>query len=179
MRKALYILGQLDDSDVEWLADCGTRRSLVDGEIIVHEGRPLDALFITLAGQLRVTVGPGSKEVSRLNAGELVGEISVVDSGSPSATVAALGPALVLALPKTVLQTRLDADAYFASRFYRALAILLADRLRSTTKRLGYGKSGDLESETQLDNEIDVGVLDTLSDAGQRFGALLRRLSVD
>jgi len=178
MRKALYILGQLDDSDVEWLADYGTRRSLADGEIIVHEGRPLDALFITLAGRLRVTVGPG-KEVSRLKAGELVGEISVVDSGPPSATVAALGPALVLALPKTVLQARLDEDACFASRFYRALAILLADRLRSTTKRLGYGKSGDLESETQLDNEIDVGVLDTLSDAGQRFGALLRRLSVD
>ena len=38
MRKVLYILGQFNDSDVEWLARCGTRRSVTDGEIIVHEG---------------------------------------------------------------------------------------------------------------------------------------------
>jgi hypothetical protein len=28
MRKVLYILGQLDDADVEWLATNGQRRSL-------------------------------------------------------------------------------------------------------------------------------------------------------
>jgi hypothetical protein len=44
MRKALYILGQLDDADVEWPADQGTRRRLADGEVIVHEGRPIDSL---------------------------------------------------------------------------------------------------------------------------------------
>jgi CRP-like cAMP-binding protein len=178
MRKALYILGQLDDADVEWLAHQGTRRRLADGEVIVHEGRSVDALFITLAGLLRVTLQHG-EEVARLNAGEMVGEISVVDSGPPSATVSAIGPALVLALPKAVLEARLEDDAFFARRFYRALAILLADRLRSTTRRLGYAKSGDLESDALLDDEIDVGVLETLSDAGQRFTTLLRILAAD
>jgi len=43
MRKALFILGQLSDVDVEWIAHNGERRRLSDGEVIVREGVPLDA----------------------------------------------------------------------------------------------------------------------------------------
>ena len=176
MRKALYILGQLNDTDVEWLATHGTRRPLADGEIIVHEGKPIDALFFTLSGQLRVSLRDG-QEVARLSAGEVVGEISFVDASPPGATVAAVGGASVLALPKAALQQRLAADAPFAARFYRALAIFLADRLRATTRRLGYGSVGDLDSEAVLEDELDIAVLDTLSQAGDRFTRLLQTLA--
>lgn len=176
MRKALIILGQLDDGDVEWLATHGTQRRLADGEVIVQEGRPLDALFFTLGGWLLVTLRDG-QEIARLGAGEVVGEIAFVDSALPSATVAARGEAVVLALDKKLLQQRLQADPGFAARFYRALAIFLADRLRATTRRLGYGKSGDLESEGLLQDELDAGILDTLHQAGDRFHRLLRRLA--
>ena len=175
MRKALFILGQLNDGDVEWLARHGERRRLDDGEIIVREGRPLDALFITVAGWLRVTLGDG-QEVARLGAGEVVGEIAFVDSSPPSATVAAMGQAAVLALPKAAIERRLAADPAFAARFYRALAIFLADRLRATTHRLGYGRTGDLDQSEMLEDELDVGVLDTVSQAGDRFTRLLQRL---
>jgi len=175
MRKSLYILGQLNDGDVEWLSRHGTRRRLADGEIIVHEGRAIDALFITLAGQLRVALSNG-QEVARLYAGEVVGEISFVDSAPPTATVSALGEAAVLSLPKATLQHRLAIDYGFAARFYRALAIFLADRLRATTRRLGYGRSGDLDAEAPLEDELDPAVLDTVSQAGERFTMLLRAL---
>ena len=85
MRKALYILGQLNDADVDWMASNGRRQRLSDGEVIVHEGASLEALFITLEGELRVTLGDGT-EVARLGAGEVVGEIAFVDSSPPSAT---------------------------------------------------------------------------------------------
>jgi CRP/FNR family transcriptional regulator, cyclic AMP receptor protein len=176
MRKALYILSQLNDNDVEWIADHGTRRRLKDGEAIIHEGRPVDALFITLGGQLKVAVLNG-REVARLSVGEVVGEIAFVDSSPPSATVTAMGSAIVLALPKSVLQHRLASDHAFAARFYRALATFLADRLRATTQQLGYGGTGDLELETTLKDELDVSLLDTVSHAGDRFSRLLRRLS--
>jgi hypothetical protein len=65
----------------------------------------------------------------------------------------------------------------FAARFYRALAIFLADRLRATTRRLGYGSVGDLDSETVLEDELDIGVLDAVSQAGDRFSRLLQRLA--
>jgi CRP-like cAMP-binding protein len=176
MRKVLYILGQLNDTDVEWLAQQGTRRPVADNEIIVHEARPIDTLFITLSGQFRVTLRDG-QEVARLGAGEVVGEIAFVDSAPPSATVAAIGDAMVLALPKALLQQRLAGDPAFAARFFRALAIFLADRLRATTRRLGYGSVGDLDSETVLEDELDIAVLDTLSQAGDRFTRLLQRLA--
>jgi CRP-like cAMP-binding protein len=176
MRKVLYILGQLNDGDVEWLARHGTRRLLADGDIIVHEGRSIDALFITLSGQFRVSLGDG-QEVARLGAGEIVGEIAFVDSAPPSATVVAVGSASVLMLPQALLQRRLAEDPPFAARFYRALAIFLADRLRATTRRLGYGTAGDLDSEVVLEDELDIGMLDTLSQAGDRFTRLLQTLA--
>jgi CRP-like cAMP-binding protein len=176
MRKALYILGQLNDADVEWMAQHGERRRLNDGEVIVREGAPLQALFITLGGELRVALGDGT-EVARLGVGEVVGEIGFVDSAPPSATVTAAGAAQVLELTKAALQQRLAVDAPFAARFYRALAIFLADRLRATTRRLGYGRQGDLDTHAMLEDELDDSVLDTVSQAGERFTRLLKALA--
>lgn len=177
MRKALYILGQLSDGDVEWMAKHGTRLRLSDGEPIVREGEPIDRLFLTLSGRYRVTVSDG-RELTRLGAGEIVGEIAFVDSAPPSATVTALGESVVLALPRALLQQRLAADEGFAARFYRALAIFLADRLRASTRRLGYGAAGDLDSQAVLDDELDAGVLDQVAQAGDRFTRLLQTLAV-
>lgn len=176
MRKALYILGQLNDSDVQWLAANGARRKLGKGQVIIREGAPVDSLFITLSGLLAVSLRNG-QEVARLGAGELVGEIAFVDSAPPSATVAALAEAVVLEIRKEKLQARLAQDSEFAARFYRALAVFLADRLRATTRRLGYGKSGDLDNEGMLEDELDGTVLDSVSEAGERFRRLLRALA--
>jgi CRP/FNR family transcriptional regulator, cyclic AMP receptor protein len=136
----------------------------------------VDALFITLGGRLRVSLRDG-QEVAQLGVGEVIGEIAFVDSSPPSATVAAIGDAVVLALPKALLQQRMEADAAFAARFYRALAIFLADRLRTTTRRLGYGGAGDLDSSEILEDELDAGMLDTISQAGERFTRLLQTLA--
>lgn len=175
MRRALYILGQLDDTDVEWLAQHGVRRSLQDNEVLVREGGAIDSLFITLSGRLRVVMSSG-EELAHLSAGEVVGEISFVDSAPPDATVSAMGDASVLALPRAALQQRLARDNGFAARFYRALAIFLADRLRTTTQRLAYGAPGDLDTDDILEDELDIGVLDAVSQAGERFTRLLRTL---
>jgi CRP/FNR family cyclic AMP-dependent transcriptional regulator len=75
------------------------------------------------------------------------------------------------------LQQRIAEDSPFAARFYRALAIFLADRLRATTRRLGYGATGDLDNEAVLEGELDIGTLDTLSQAGDRFTRLLQTLA--
>lgn len=178
MRKALYILGQLNDADVQWLARHGTRRALRDRDIIIRAGQPVDALFITIDGTLVVTLSDG-QEVARLGSGEIVGEIAFVDSALPSATVTARGRASVLEVKKALLQGRLQADVGFAARFYRALAIFLADRLRATTRRLGYGAETDLASDQVLRDELDEAILEKVSEAGERFDRLLRMLAAD
>ena len=176
MRKVLFILGQLNDDDVAWLAQSGTRSVLADGQVLVQEGQTVESLFITLDGRLRVTLSDGF-EVAQISVGEVIGEIAFVDAAPPSATVTAIGEAVVLALPKLLLLLqRMESDLGFAARFYRALAIFLADRLRSTTRRLGYGSAGDLDSDAVLEDELDLAVLDNVSQAGERFSRLLLTL---
>jgi|ERR1700722_10980083 CRP/FNR family cyclic AMP-dependent transcriptional regulator len=175
MRKVLFILGQLNDDDVAWLAQNGTRSVLADGQVLVQEGQAVESLFITLDGRLRVTLRDGL-EVAQISVGEVIGEIAFVDAAPPSATVTAVGEAIVLALSKPLLLQRLESDFGFAARFYRALAIFLADRLRATTRRLGYGGAGDLDRDAVLEDELDLNVLDNVSQAGERFSRLLLTL---
>ena len=176
MRKVLYILGQLHDRDVEWLARNGARRQLDDGTVLIHEGEPLDALFILLEGHLDVTAA-GVGSVARLSPGEMVGEMSFVDSAPPSATVRANGGCTILEIRRRELGEKLARDDAFGHRFYRALAMFLADRLRGTVQRLGYGEDGDLASDAVLEDELDEGVLDQVSLAGERFDRMLRILA--
>jgi CRP-like cAMP-binding protein len=175
MRKVLYMLASLNDEDAAWLAAHGATRRLVEGEVVIREGVALDRLFVVLSGALGVALANG-ETVAKLGAGEVVGEIAFVDSAPPSATVAALSRATLLEIDKTKLQAKIEADPGFAARFYKAIAVFLASRLRATTHRLGYGRTGDLDGQRPLEDEIDSGVLDRVSDAGERFQRLLAAL---
>jgi CRP-like cAMP-binding protein len=177
MRKILYYFGQLGDEDVEWIAEHGRPRSLRDREVLVHEGKQAEAVHILLDGKLTVSVAAGGI-VSQMAPGELAGELSFVDSRPPSATVTARGFAHVLSIDKQLLQRRLDEDAAFAVRFYKGLAVFLADRLRATNVRSPrYRDAQSLSEDLVLEDELDGNVLDTVSEAGQRFDRLLRAVS--
>ena len=174
MRKAMYLMGVLDDGDIEWLAKNGSDRRLQTGQTLVREGQPVDSLFVVLDGRLAVTAG--AVQVATLYAGEVVGEISFIDSRPPLATVTALDNARVLAVPRAGLQQKLDADKKFAANFYRSLAIFLADRLRTTTSRLGYGAASQ-DSQAGDPDELGDDLLETVSLGTRRFDELLKRVS--
>lgn len=174
MRKVLFILGQLSDDDVEWLAKSGHRRKVPDGGVLIEEGKSLDALFILLDGHVDVSV-KGVGTVASLSSGEIMGEISLIDSRPPSATVTAVGDCVVLSLARDLLNVKLAADSAFAARFYKAVATFLSDRLRGTVRRLGYGASTAPSSEDEeLEGELDMLVLDNIHLAGARFDRLLK-----
>jgi len=175
MRKVLYILGELNDEDVEWMAATGRRVVVGDAPLVlIHEGTAAADLFFVLDGHSVVSVG-GVGDVARLGTGEVVGEMSFVDSAPPSATVTAEPGSVILALPKREMLARLGKDIGFAARFYRAMAIFLADRLRSANTR---GKtSASLGDRRIVEDELDEGLLDNVSLAGVRFERMLTVLS--
>ena len=178
MRKVLYILGVLSDLDVEWLARTGVRRRIAAGERLIEEGRPVQSIIFLLQGEFRVSTRTGG-EIARLGVGEVVGEMSFVDSAPPSATVTAVGECLALFLERQAILKKLETDLAFASRFYRALALFLADRLRDTVGRLGYGKVEDSALPDSAKDELDTEVLDRVSMAGDRFDRMLKMLVSD
>ncbi len=173
MRKVLYILGQLDDRDIEWMAQIGRQRRLAPGEALIEEGKDTPEIFIVLDGQVDVVVH-GVGTVASLGSGEILGEMSFVDRAPPSATVSASEPTQVLALDKSRMEERLRSNPGFAGRFYRALAILLADRLRGTVARQKTVVA--VRAAAIEEDELDETVLDGVSMAGIRFQQMLRAL---
>lgn len=172
MRKVLYIFGVLTDADIEWIARHGIRRHISSGERLIEEGGVSDSLILLLDGELQVSAR-GYGPIDRLGVGEVVGEISLVDSAPPSATITALGDGHALFLDKAELLQKLDADEGFGCRFYRALAMFLADRLRATRKPTARDLS---DSPALSQDELDLGIIDHVSSAGERFNRMLRIL---
>ncbi|MFP5284170.1 MAG: cyclic nucleotide-binding domain-containing protein [Thermoanaerobaculia bacterium] len=181
MRKVLFLFGQLSDDDLEWMLKAGRKRSLREGEVLIRQGVPVDEVFILLEGSLAVWLKlrrDQEREIARLQAGEIVGEMSFVDARPPSATVKAVEDATVFGISKAVLNAKLTADQGFAARFYRALAIYLSTTVRERHRALGYGSDQDLEGMEDDADELDGNVLDGIYLAGERFDRMVKRVLV-
>jgi CRP/FNR family cyclic AMP-dependent transcriptional regulator len=182
MKKVLFILGQLTDTDVDWMTNTGHKKQVKAGAVLIRQGQPIDSLYIVLDGLLSVTDNRlGGRELAQLGAGEMVGEMSFVDAAPPNATVTALQNSVVLAIPRTQLSTKLEQDSRFAAHFFRAIATFLSDRLRATVGQLGYGEVNpidnlDNDAESIAADELDDNVLDNIHLAGDRFERMLHRL---
>jgi CRP-like cAMP-binding protein len=179
MRKILFLLGELSDSDVEWLIENGTKQRVSAGTMLIERGGSIDMIYILLHGTLEVSGIQLGDQPILLHSGEVVGEISLLDSRPPTTNVSAATDVVVLALPQDVLYAKLGADVAFGSRFYRALAVFLAHRLRNTYQRLGYGKDQPLDEEEQYEDELSPELLDSVHLAGSRFDRVLQRLLAD
>lgn len=170
MRKVLYILTRLSDEDVDWFSAVGKRSRLAAGTELIRQGEPIDALTFVLDGLLAVTV-KGVGEVARLGSGEILGEMSLVDEAPPSATVTVVEPAVVLSIDRATLEAKTQGDPHFAARLYRAIAMYLSVRMRSTVQRLGYGSNRPATQE-----EIDMELLEKIHLAGARFDRILKKM---
>ncbi|MGQ0651280.1 MAG: cyclic nucleotide-binding domain-containing protein [Betaproteobacteria bacterium] len=178
MRKVLYILGQLDDADVEWLVKAGRLEKHAKGAALIQKGTTTSFLYIVLDGRLQVVL-PTGLTLAEVGVGEILGEISLVDSRPPSASVVVAEDCVVLAVPQRELRAELKRNQPFAARFYRALAIFLANRMRSTMTTLGYGdprKAAPAISDEEDADVLDDEVLDAVYNAGLRFERMLKKL---
>jgi CRP/FNR family cyclic AMP-dependent transcriptional regulator len=183
MRKVLFLFGQLNDDDIEWLLTAGKKRFIGEGVVLIEQAVPVDSVFILLDGRLAVWLKPRrgpDRELARLNAGEIVGEMSFVDARPPSATVKALEGSTVFSISKAALNAKLTADQGFGARFYRALAIYLSTTVRERHRALGgtgVAEAGDEEEDDEAD-ELDANVLDGVYLAGERFDRMVKRVMV-
>ncbi|MGL5033159.1 MAG: cyclic nucleotide-binding domain-containing protein [Microcystaceae cyanobacterium] len=172
MKKVLYLFGELNDDDLDWIVTHGAIERIPPGTVLIREGEASNFLYIVFEGRVvaSVNVLGSAREVAVLGSGEVVGEMSFVDGYPPSATIETVEESLVLSLSRAELAARLHQDIGFSSRFHRAIALFLSSRLRVTLTELELG-----ERAVNADLELSPVVLEELVLAQSRFDWLLRR----
>ncbi|MDB4717770.1 cyclic nucleotide-binding domain-containing protein [Verrucomicrobia bacterium] len=174
MRKALIILGILDDTDLEWFIEQGNSREMKAGDCLIRQGDELQALYFVLNGSLTVSLEtPQPRHLAELESGEVVGEISLLDSRPATASVHAKDTSLLLEVNRDVLKRQLKNDVGFQARMYKAIAMFLAQRMRSTILTVGYG---DMKTDDDEIDEIEPELLGNMEIAARRFELMISKV---
>jgi flavin reductase (DIM6/NTAB) family NADH-FMN oxidoreductase RutF len=119
------VFAQLPTALLEPILARGEERTYGDGETLMQLGERADALYLVLEGHVRVE-RPG--RMTRMSAGDVVGEIAVLAGGPRTANVFADGPVRAVRLSREALVAALEAD----SRAAIGLIEVLASRFRET-----------------------------------------------
>jgi CRP-like cAMP-binding protein len=126
----------LDHLTVEERADCfefgqlGKRES---GSLVIAPGAPAGALFVVLSGTAEVVREDGTN-LAMLTPGDVCGEMSLLDGAGASASVRAKSPLTLLILQEGRIDRLVEERPQTAARFYKSLALVLAQRLRATSR---------------------------------------------
>ena len=130
----MSFLDSFTEAQRKTLLSSATRRTIATGEFLMRRGEPGGDLFLLDQGALEVLDRKRGPEVivAVLGAGAVVGEMSFINGTPRSADVRANGTTEVLEWLARDLQGLLDEHPPLAASFYRAVACLASDRLRSS-----------------------------------------------
>jgi CRP-like cAMP-binding protein len=135
--RRIPLFAELDPDDLLDLAELASEAEIAAGAALCVQGRPDSSdLYAVVAGRAAVSVRSadgGESELAELGAGEVVGELALLDGSPRSASVRAKGgPLRVLSIPGAAFRDRLLPRG----RVARSLLLTLTRRLRDLTGRI-------------------------------------------
>jgi CRP-like cAMP-binding protein len=109
----------LDGKQLDALAVNAKRREFDRGQVLIREDDRGETMFILIGGAAEVSVHDAGKErhVATVNAGQIVGEMSLMTGARRSATVTAVSPVVALEIAKAALQPILDQSPVLIEHF--------------------------------------------------------------
>src|SRR5262244_1638590 len=125
-------LKYLTANDLALLRTISKRRSFKPREIIISVNSRPPSLFMLVSGTAVVEMVRGVP-IAKLGPGDICGEMAFVESNAASASVVAETETTVDALDLPALAEVFNHHPHLEARFYRSLALLLSQRLRSTS----------------------------------------------
>jgi len=127
--EGLFVLRGVDVESVRAALERCTVRALSAGEQLLRAGQPNQHMYMILSGRLGVHLDSSHAEaVASLEAGETVGEMSVIDGSLVSADVVAAEPSRLLAVDRDTFWNLVMVSHGFAVN----LLFKLAERLRAS-----------------------------------------------
>jgi CRP/FNR family cyclic AMP-dependent transcriptional regulator len=130
--RRIPLFRDLDDDTLTSLAGLARVRRCVPGEEIVKQDLPADAIYVILKGSATVSVSTRDGRLLTLREigkTEIVGEVSLLDGGLPSATVTAVTQTELISIDRRSFMKLVEEQPKIAV----ALLPILASRLRRLT----------------------------------------------
>ena len=123
----------LAPSQLDWIAQRAHRRVFEAGRNVMTIEQPGEAVYIILYGTVKIHIEQGERDVilSILGAGDLLGEMSLIDSVGRSASAVTLENSLMLWMDKTTFNYILDNFPAIARNLVKILSarVRLSDQL--------------------------------------------------
>ena len=134
--KQVELFENLDPKELRVLAKTCTERQYAADAVLMQEGEPGAGLFILTEGKVRVTQSAGAgqppREITTLEAGEVIGEMALLDDLPRSATVTAIEPSRCLLVPVWDFRAVLRESPEIAIK----MLAQMSRRLRKTEQQL-------------------------------------------
>jgi len=126
-------------------------RKYEPGELIIEEGKYDSWVYFLVSGKVRV-VKHGTEINTLDQAGDVFGEMAILDSTPRSASIYAIDETVCLATDSSYLDRLPDSDKIaFTCVLYHVFAELLSNRLRAMDEELVKAKEENLRLKSQLD----------------------------
>ena len=127
-------LQSLTDVQLAQLVERGQHQSIAAGQVLFHKGDPGYCLYAILTGQVQIYLQDAHDHVvvlSVLTAGEVFGEMALLDAGIRSASAISLSPGELFVLERETFVDLLTTSPQLLSRLFADLT----QRIRDTDER--------------------------------------------
>jgi CRP-like cAMP-binding protein len=140
VRRFAALGSALAPAELDALMEALEVRDVLAGEALIAEETVTDALYLVWDGELNVSMKTppdgAEKEVAKVGAGALLGEVSLLDPGKATATVRTLEGCVALVLPRARLEAFWKREPRAASALLREVSRAMAVRIRAASARL-------------------------------------------
>ena len=160
---SVELFGEMLEDEIEELTALAQIKKLGKDTTVFHAGDPADAVFVVASGRVKVVItSSDGKEfiLTVLGAGQVFGEMALLESAPRSASVVTLSAVEVLVINRSDFQRLLDSNPRISQR----LMAILSRRLRRANAKM--------ESLAYMDvaGRLARYLLDLARDHGQRLG---------
>jgi CRP/FNR family transcriptional regulator, cyclic AMP receptor protein len=134
--KDVSVLHSFGKKDVKQILNFSRIRKFTAGEVIIEEGSYDNWVYVLLSGEVNV-IKHGNKIDVLQRAGDIFGEMCIIDGSPRSASIKANSDGVCLATDVSFIDNLVNGDKLaFSAIFYQMIAEVLARRLRETSEEL-------------------------------------------
>ncbi|HUO85906.1 MAG TPA: cyclic nucleotide-binding domain-containing protein, partial [Thermoanaerobaculia bacterium] len=139
-KRRIFEEQKLSGLEINFLSSLSKEQKLDGGEVIFNEGDPGEAMYVVHDGRVMISKfipGAGEEALAFLERGDYFGEMALIDNQPRSADARADGGgAVVLAIPREVVEGILDIRKVSSLRLLKLLCALVARRLRELDEKI-------------------------------------------